>query len=651
MKYLLFILLFTLVWLSGPVKADSGNCFKAIQQSMAVDVICVNQPVSFQDCSSAPGQKPIIFYYVGPEKFDPRNYDPAKYLTGSAPYTFSQPGKYIITQIINRGKVDQNGQVVTEFYERELEVKTNPRPIFSVGRCANRQIRVTITDKTYDNYTLKFGSAAAQAVQSGQQLTYTFNTTEPPEIILTGTYTNSACSNSMPVEIKAFLPELPKLVFTELILNNEDTTNGSISINTGKLEPGFIYVLEQAQNGSSTFSTVDTLRNVTDVTTSYTINKLNTAQPACFRIRVTDACSSSGSTSNILCTVNLKATAADKEIKLDWPLNPIPVTGYELYDQSKLIAALPASANTYTAKNLTCGQNYCYKLKAIKPGGYTSTSAQVCLTATSTTTPAAPYLLSTFDLDNQVVLAMQAPQDQNVKQVELQRSINGASYQVLPGVQQFPYTDKVTELPKSVCYKATYSNACGLTSIVSNTTCPVILSARQTTEGEVILNWTSFTGFKDGTGAYTLELLTEASTILTSYPVTGNNYTDRSLNYSEQMLRYRIKVVSKSGAATTFSNIQTIKQEVQLHIPSGFTPNNDGLNDVFEVKGKFYREFSIRIYNSMGQVVYTSSDATAGWDGMYNGRKMPAGAYTYEVNVKAEDGTFKRRTGTVTLIR
>ncbi|MDX5423170.1 MAG: gliding motility-associated C-terminal domain-containing protein, partial [Hymenobacteraceae bacterium] len=69
------------------------------------------------------------------------------------------------------------------------------------------------------------------------------------------------------------------------------------------------------------------------------------------------------------------------------------------------------------------------------------------------------------------------------------------------------------------------------------------------------------------------------------------------------------------------------------------------------VKGKFFSDFSMIIYNGSGNVVFTSADAATGWDGTFNGERMPAGAYAYLITVKTTGGAEKRRTGTVTLLR
>nr|WP_233150402.1 gliding motility-associated C-terminal domain-containing protein [Pontibacter sp. BT310] len=164
------------------------------------------------------------------------------------------------------------------------------------------------------------------------------------------------------------------------------------------------------------------------------------------------------------------------------------------------------------------------------------------------------------------------------------------------------------------------------------------------------LTWTSYTGFPDGVASYSLETLDESGNVLKTITVRANAQAVRLADEQEQIFRYRIKATSKSNVVT-YSNNETIKLEYALYVPSGFTPNGDGLNDLFEVKGKRFEGFSIRVISGLGQVVYSSEDRTSGWDGAFNGKPQPAGIYAYEVILKLQDGTTKRRTGTVTLIR
>ena len=85
-----------------------------------------------------------------------------------------------------------------------------------------------------------------------------------------------------------------------------------------------------------------------------------------------------------------------------------------------------------------------------------------------------------------------------------------------------------------------------------------------------------------------------------------------------------------------------------IAIPNSFTPNNDNLNDVFAVTGKFIESIEINIVNRWGSTIYQVNGAT--WDGMSNGNKVPLGNYVYHVRVKDFAGNELIRTGSVLIL-
>lgn len=64
-------------------------------------------------------------------------------------------------------------------------------------------------------------------------------------------------------------------------------------------------------------------------------------------------------------------------------------------------------------------------------------------------------------------------------------------------------------------------------------------------------------------------------------------------------------------------------------IPNAFTPNGDGLNDVFKPTLINFEQYSLQIYNRWGERIFESSDVNVGWDGTYKGVQVPNGMYTY----------------------
>jgi len=89
-------------------------------------------------------------------------------------------------------------------------------------------------------------------------------------------------------------------------------------------------------------------------------------------------------------------------------------------------------------------------------------------------------------------------------------------------------------------------------------------------------------------------------------------------------------------------------------IPSAFTPNGDGLNDVFRPVGiKFQSTVDFRVYNRLGTQVFYSNSYKNGWDGTYQGQPQDLGTYFYVIIVARPggDGENVIYKGTVTLIR
>jgi len=60
-----------------------------------------------------------------------------------------------------------------------------------------------------------------------------------------------------------------------------------------------------------------------------------------------------------------------------------------------------------------------------------------------------------------------------------------------------------------------------------------------------------------------------------------------------------------------------------FHIPNAFTPNYDGINDIFNAKWKGMKTYQMYIYNRWGDLIFETDDQTEGWDGTGNsGEKM-----------------------------
>ncbi|MFN8712825.1 MAG: gliding motility-associated C-terminal domain-containing protein [Bacteroidota bacterium] len=125
-----------------------------------------------------------------------------------------------------------------------------------------------------------------------------------------------------------------------------------------------------------------------------------------------------------------------------------------------------------------------------------------------------------------------------------------------------------------------------------------------------------------------------------SYPAAGE--------YSVTLI-----ITSAGGCVDSITSIVNAVEEIlqPVELPTGFTPNGDGKNDVLHVLGGPFETVDFRLYNEWGHQVFISTDPDLGWDGTMGGKPQPAGIYVYTVIGTTIDGREINISGNVTLIR
>jgi len=140
---------------------------------------------------------------------------------------------------------------------------------------------------------------------------------------------------------------------------------------------------------------------------------------------------------------------------------------------------------------------------------------------------------------------------------------------------------------------------------------------------------------------------------------TGSSFYDTYLwNTGEST---RSITVDKAGAyyidvtlngCTASDTVMVFPGDCAIFIPTAFTPNSDGLNDMFGVLGDItVKSFSMQVFNKWGQMVFTTTDISQKWDGTYKGKKALIGTYPWVVYYVTGNGLRKYLQGTVMLIR
>ncbi len=104
---------------------------------------------------------------------------------------------------------------------------------------------------------------------------------------------------------------------------------------------------------------------------------------------------------------------------------------------------------------------------------------------------------------------------------------------------------------------------------------------------------------------------------------------------------------------TTRKDFMVTLAESKLEVPNAFTPNGDGINDVFRVKEgyKSIVRFRAIVFSRWGKKLYEWNDPAGGWDGRSGGSECPAGAYYLVVKAQGADGRRYNIKKTINILR
>lgn len=136
--------------------------------------------------------------------------------------------------------------------------------------------------------------------------------------------------------------------------------------------------------------------------------------------------------------------------------------------------------------------------------------------------------------------------------------------------------------------------------------------------------------------------------------VSTSNLQNPTHTYSDTGLYCtRLVVTNTYGCTDSTSNCLAIAPIFNLYIPSAFSPNGDGKNDIFQPEGQYVKSFEMYIYNEQGMQIYHTADINQGWNGTTTrGSKVcQEGTYVYIISVTDSQNKNHTYKGSVTLIK
>ncbi|MFW5759410.1 MAG: gliding motility-associated C-terminal domain-containing protein [Cyclobacteriaceae bacterium] len=559
--------------------------------------------------------------------------------------TYTTPGEYLLVQII---------QVTTgpnTYDSLRITVRPADPPPFVVKPCVNHQATVEIDPLFYDSigiYFTPFDNVKIGANQTPPIFSYSAGTRD---ISVRGFINNGANNCGESFQVFETIDALAPSQIQSVVVNNSDIQSGEIEINFS-LSPNVLYELEMAENSDSNFNSLGYFQYPDDFLLIDTLN--TTDNQYCFRFTAVNDCDPSlNLTGEFVCSPDIEVVVEPNQIAIEWDIISANVDYYLLLKDNLPLAVInDADQKYYIDSVVECNQNYCYQVEAVYTFGAVSQSDEICAVANAVTTPAAVENITASIASNGIEVNWNDPPEANDPDYQVYRSLNGGTLQLAGTIKETNFLDLVSiDTTKRYCYQINYLDACNNLSDSSVLACPVYVSTTIDEDGLLYLTWSNYSGWINGVQYYEVELLDENGQVVSVTDVGVNTKYQIITQAGDPQVKYfRIVGVSDFGGVT-YSNILKVIDEAHVFFPTAFTPDGDGINDIFTAQGRYLEFYELRIFNRWGEMIFFSNRIDQGWNGTYNGIEAPQGNYTYSATVVDNLGNDLSTAGTVLLIR
>jgi gliding motility-associated-like protein len=133
---------------------------------------------------------------------------------------------------------------------------------------------------------------------------------------------------------------------------------------------------------------------------------------------------------------------------------------------------------------------------------------------------------------------------------------------------------------------------------------------------------------------------------------TKSNVANPSIMYPAIGTYTVVLIVTTSyGCADSTTKYIKVEDEFVMYVPNAFSPNNDGVNDMFFAKGDGFKDFKMTIFDRWGTQVFTTNDIAKGWDGHFHSNPVMEDVYVWKIECKTTKGESKMLKGHVSIIK
>ena len=446
---------------------------------------------------------------------------------------------------------------------------------------------------------------------------------------------------------------------------------------------GYIVILELATGGYQ----IDTIWGI-DSTFFIDVDADPNNQSEVYGLLAFDSCwgggtpnTSASGTNHETIFLEAELSPCDKEIQISWNhyvgwssgISEYKIFVSENGGPSQLLTAVSGNNISYIHQGLNANSNYCYFVRAIEAGGtgLSSSSNLVCLNVIVPNFPQKQYLnYVTVLSESTVEVSCYIDLNAAVQYYDIERSSdNGIEFEVIeqivsPTSSRLVYIDSMLNTnTTSYYYRVAAIDVCGNSIEVSNTSNTVLTKISKGNDEYINeISWTNYSDWETfGQGVSFYNVYKSDNGVFNDLPIAilpdyETFFEDDVSDEANQIgtFCYLIQAIESDGNIyshkdSSRSNIVCNTIAPKVYIPNSFTPNDNGLNDVFKPQVSFAdpENYYFAIFNRFGNLIFDTNDYSVGWDGL----EAPVASYVYYL--RFSDGTteIQEVRSTVTLMR
>lgn len=372
------------------------------------------------------------------------------------------------------------------------------------------------------------------------------------------------------------------------------------------------------------------------------------------------------------CTIHTLAAPGQNSVIVSWnPYTGWPVEEYEVLREDpngpgnfNAIGKVDGTTMSYSDTSVNCKTLHAYKILAhgdnTGEDSYSDTAKAEAIWLNRI--PAPLILYATVNEDTSVIVQWELNQEYKrsiYKSVLLYKYAPANDNSRNMGLLVSSLNDRAVNVDKySYHYFTRVTDLCGDTSRMSNEASSIcLLTSTNGTFNRPSFVWNKYRQWPAGVDHYEVQRMDGNQFVV----VANTNDTFFTDDQVPMICRdhyvYRVLAYSKAGGPLnqpvfiSLSNEVKVKPKSSLFVPNAFTPNHDGLNEVFAPKGQYIYNYHLEIYNRWGEKMYSTEECLGGWDGFYKDQKAEQGLYYYKVTALGNDGATYSFVGTIALLQ